>query len=334
MKTCVALLLVLAIASTTLSAPFSGNTTRACPANPRAPGKYRMTIRYDGDDRDYILYVPSTYPSFTSGGRPVPLFFVLHGFSNNIEETYTNFGIQKLTEENNGAIAVVPAGFRLSWNGGECCPPATFWNKKDVNFIRELARIVSAEFCIDAGRVFAGGYSNGGFMSHRLGCEAADLIRGVGPVAGHLSDESDFACRPVKNMPVIHFHGTADTVITYNKAPTSWKRWGAINSCSTTPRVTYQKGSVKCETLSGCANNAESTLCTITNGPHAWPGCSYYGNGQSGSGSGCDGATPDIYATPYMWEYFIAHSTSGGILSPEDPQVQQQPEIEITLLED
>jgi len=214
---------------------------RACPTNPRGPGKYTATIRFDGGNRDYILYVPSTYPGFHSRGTPVPLFFVLHGFSNSIEETYVNMGVQKVTEENNGTIAVVPAGHLASWNGGACCPPATFLNKNDVGFIRELARIVAAEFCIDAGRIFAGGYSNGGFMSHRLGCQASDLISGIGPVAGHLSDESEFPCRPVKQMPVVHFHGTDDRTITYDKAPASWKRWASINTATNGPRVTYQR---------------------------------------------------------------------------------------------
>lgn len=298
---------------------------RACPTNPRGPGKYTATIRFDGGNRDYILYVPSTYPGFHSRGTPVPLFFVLHGFSNSIEETYVNMGVQKVTEENNGTIAVVPAGHLASWNGGACCPPATFLNKNDVGFIRELARIVAAEFCIDAGRIFAGGYSNGGFMSHRLGCQASDLISGIGPVAGHLSDESEFPCRPVKQMPVVHFHGTDDRTITYDKAPASWKRWASINTATNGPRVTYQKGTAKCESYTS-SGFGESTLCTIQGGPHAWPGCSYYGSGKPGSGSGCDGATPDIYATEYMWRYFMSHSKSAGILSPEDPQVQFNPD--------
>ena len=40
------------------------------------------------------------------------------------------------------------------------------------------------ERCIDRRRVFATGMSNGGFLSHRLGCELADRMAAIPPVAG------------------------------------------------------------------------------------------------------------------------------------------------------
>jgi len=31
--------------------------------------------------------------------------------------------------------------------------------------------------CVDPDRIFAAGYSNGGYFSYRLACEASDLVR-------------------------------------------------------------------------------------------------------------------------------------------------------------
>jgi polyhydroxybutyrate depolymerase len=40
-----------------------------------------------------------------------------------------------------------------------------------------MVAYVSERVCVDPARVFAGGYSNGGYMTYRLGCEASDLVR-------------------------------------------------------------------------------------------------------------------------------------------------------------
>ena len=39
-----------------------------------------------------------------------------------------------------------------------------------------MVAFVTERVCVDPDRIFVGGYSNGGYMSYRLACEASDLV--------------------------------------------------------------------------------------------------------------------------------------------------------------
>ena len=79
--------------------------------------------------------------------------------------------------------------------------------------LRELARLdaVQSDFNIDATRVFASGFSNGGMLSYRLACELSDRIAGIAAVGG-ASGQFDFdrnryySCNPTRPIPILHIH--------------------------------------------------------------------------------------------------------------------------------
>ena len=48
--------------------------------------------------------------------------------------------------------------------------------------MRAIITALQSYACIDPKRVYASGCSNGGGMSFKLACEAADVIAGVAPV--------------------------------------------------------------------------------------------------------------------------------------------------------
>jgi polyhydroxybutyrate depolymerase len=74
---------------------------------------------------------------------------------------------------------------------------------------------VMRESPIDPERVFVAGYSNGGFMAHRLGCELRPLIRGIVSIAG--AGKSDAGpCPPGPPLRVLQIHGTDDDVVAYD----------------------------------------------------------------------------------------------------------------------
>ena len=78
----------------------------------------------------------------------------------------------------------------------------------DVGFINALLDEIASEYCIDPKRVFATGMSNGGFMSHRLGCELATRFAAIAPVAGVLGIPVE-SCTPPRAVPIIVFHAPA-----------------------------------------------------------------------------------------------------------------------------
>ena len=133
-------------------------------------------------------------------------------------------------------------------------------------------------------------------MSHRLGCELADRIAAIAPVAGVLGIAPD-ACQPSRPVPVFDVHGTGDIVVPYNggtplvprlgfglvfrSVQETMQVWRERNACSEVAEVTYERGDVTCETWSSCAEGADVQLCTVRRGGHTWPGAPLFGTSQN-----------------------------------------------------
>jgi polyhydroxybutyrate depolymerase len=59
------------------------------------------------------------------------------------------------------------------------------------------------------------GWSNGGFMAHRMACHSADLIAGIVSRAGGTFLDSS-RCAPSQPVNILHVHGTKDTINFYD----------------------------------------------------------------------------------------------------------------------
>lgn len=247
------------------------------------------------------VHVPASYdPS-----RPTPVVLNLHG--------YTGDGLQQSTiskmlaaSDEHGFIALHPDGHHSprGWNAGVCCGTAATSGTDDTGWLASVLDQAEARLCVDTDRVFATGLSNGGFMSHRLGCELADRFAAIAPVAGVVG----VTCHPSRPVAVMHVHGDADPLIPYTgggvngneSVATTIERWASNNGCTGAPTQTYQHGDATCVTRSGCTDNADVTLCTIAGGGHQWPG------GIS-IGSFLGALSNDLDATNAMWAFFAAH---------------------------
>merc|ERR1712154_515804 len=82
----------------------------------------------------------------------------------------------------------------------------------DVGFIDALLDELEATYCVDRSRVYATGYSNGGMMTQRLGCELNHRLAAIAPQHGQLA--LGFNCEPKYDepMPILNIWGTADDV--------------------------------------------------------------------------------------------------------------------------
>ena len=80
---------------------------------------------------------------------------------------------------------------------------------------------VQARYPVDSRRVFVLGHSNGGYMSHRMACDHADLIAGIVSLAGAAYDDPPAGelplprCRPSEPVAVLEVHGMADGTVRY-----------------------------------------------------------------------------------------------------------------------
>merc|ERR1711902_439593 len=83
----------------------------------------------------------------------------------------------------------------------------------DVRFIETLLDELEATYCIDRSRIYVTGYSNGGTMTQRLGCELNHRLAAIAPQHGQLA--LGFNCEPKYDdpMPIINIWGTNDTIV-------------------------------------------------------------------------------------------------------------------------
>jgi polyhydroxybutyrate depolymerase len=237
--------------------------------------------------RPYDVFVPSTY----DGSTAMPLVILLHGFgaSGAIQEAY--FQLQPLAESR-GFLSVHLDGTlnqigRTFWNATDgCCGVAS--DVDDVGYIISVIDAVSAQYEVDPKRVFVMGHSNGGFMSYRLACEAADRIAAIASLAGAtFADQSD--CTPSEPVSVLQVHGTADGTIPYDggqlpfmagpfpAARQTVSTWAQYNGCDATA-TPGEKGldldqtlpgpETSTETFDGCPTGVDVSLWTIEGGSH------------------------------------------------------------------
>ena len=284
----------------------------------RAPGlpagDITRTLTHAGRERRYILHVPESLDR----RQPAALVFVFHGGSGNAESAIHMTQFNQVADQH-GFLVVYPNGTGalssdtlLTWNGGACCAYAQANNVDDVGFARAMVADLQTLIPIDRRRVYAAGMSNGGLLSHRLGCEAADLFAAIAPVAGTLNFSP---CVPTRPVSVIMFHGTADEHLPYNggvgpksfvgvdfaSVQESVELWTAFDGCSPEPQ-TAAFDDIQHRAWRNCAGGAEVELYTIVGGGHAWPG------GNSSGRPGADQPTQTISASQLIWEFFAAHA--------------------------
>jgi len=252
---------------------------------------------HQGIERVFHVHFPSGYDPAT----PTPVVLNFHGRQSNAQQQMI---VSKMIAVADGAgfIVVHPEGIGGTWNAGLCCGEAMNANIDDVGFTRAMLDRLESELCVDARRVYATGLSNGGYMAHRLACEAADRIAAIGSVAG---TNAFLACSPSRGVPVYHFHGTADTVVPYDgfggytSVLATMDYWVSRNGCNPASQVFFDQGEVLCEEWTGCVDDATVRLCTIEGGGHQWPG---------GFTIPMLGENTDlISASLEMWGFFASH---------------------------
>ncbi len=273
--------------------PVEGCTARG------TSGDFDCSLTVDGVERRFDLHAPSNWPQRPAAG--VPLVFNFHGL-NTTAALQRYFSGMDQAADARGFAVVTPEGIQMSWNAGVCCGGATAAGVDDVAFTLAILQRVSGALCVDSRRVFSTGLSNGGHMSYRLACEQSAVFAAIASVSGL---EVVIPCAPQRPVPVLHFHGTSDTVVSYQVgiaglgAEAIVQRWAQRNGCSAATTTVLQRGDVTCRQHLDCPQDTDVALCTISGGGHQWPG------GESIPLLGHN--TSDISATQHILDFFGAH---------------------------
>jgi polyhydroxybutyrate depolymerase len=258
-----------------------------------------------GQERTYLLYVPSSYDP----AAPTPLVISLHGFVEWPAHQMQISGWNDLADEY-GFIVVYPSGtkFPRRWQAGSRVGDSTD-PLLDVIFISDLLDELESKYNIDASRVYANGLSNGGGMSFLLGCMLSDRITAIGGVAGAYAFPLE-DCLPSRPVPMIAFHGTADPIVSYHGGlsgdngflfpdlPEWMAARAVLNGCVGAPLDLPASGDASGIRYSGCSQGADVVFYTLLAGGHSWPGGDPLPEWIVGYTS------QDINATQVMWEFF------------------------------
>ena len=246
-------------------------------ANPPGPGTSTFTLEHGGLNRAYVVHVPSAYES----GTPAPLLMAFHGNGGMADAFLSETDLTALADEE-GLILVYPQGSLLEGESTHWNPlPPSDDNKSstdDLGFVAALLDTLIATFNVDTDRVYACGYSNGGFMTYGLACAMSDRFAAVGDASGTMITAPE-DCAPSHPTPVITFHGTDDSVVPYEGSEhyTSSDElvayWVGVNGISGEPVVTTLSdgGTTVERTLyEGGENESAVVRYKVEGGYHIW----------------------------------------------------------------
>lgn len=200
------------------------------------------SFSFDGSNRQYRVYVPANY----NVSNPASIVMTLHGMGDNMTN-FSSIGMHLIADTAN-IIVVVPQALSDQYAG-------TTWNSgagymgyypnsgvDDVGFLNALLDTVQANYSINEDRIYCCGFSMGGFMTQRLGCELTNRFTAIASVSGTIGNGIS-SCNPSKVLPVAHFHGTADQTVTYANgdygigADSLIHLWLGVNNCSLSPAM-------------------------------------------------------------------------------------------------
>ncbi len=250
-------------------------------------GSQVASISFGGRDRSFVLHVPPSAPA--PGTRR--LILSLHGRGGTGAQQEDLTGLSTLAERD-GFIAIYPDGIDRSWADGRGTSSAEEQGIDDVGFLGALIDWAVQNHGADPRQVHVSGHSNGGMMTHRLGCDLSAKVASMSPVAAELPALVSKACSPAHPMSVMTFHGTGDGFVPYAGgtvekgaggeilgAKETRAFWAEKAGCAPDPTITAEPDrdpddgtTVLREESAGCTSGAEVLLFTIQGGGHTWPG--------------------------------------------------------------
>lgn len=262
-----------------------GNPSPGCGSMTARPDpREQQTIQVGGLTRYYLMYVPEN----RDPERPLPLVFGIHGLNmNNVWAAHDESGFQLIETTRDQAILIYPQGIRAD---GRSDPPSSQsqWGDADSNwggppptadptriaadlaYFDALVEYATENYCIDLDRIFAMGFSQGGFMTNTLGCERPDVFRGLAPVAGWGPHASSPSCSNASAAhAVIQVQGNTDGTVTPQLGQATRDFWRMRAGCSgdTVP----SSWGPSCVEYQGCGAETPVVYCTHDGG-HFVPG--------------------------------------------------------------
>ena len=219
--TAVAIALLLAMSALSTTANYNLSEHQRAQSSSSSNDGYGPTSYTDehtyvtvGEEGRYTLL---RMPGGHDYSKPLPLVVALHGFGGSGQGNAHYMHLFDSIHENEHLL-LYPDGTQnwlgqKRWNATNAC--CLFSGEvDDVGYLLGMIGEAVDSYGADPDGIVITGLSNGGFMSHRMACEAGSSIRSIVALNGVTWD--DFSMCPDTGRPdILHVHSTADTVIWY-----------------------------------------------------------------------------------------------------------------------
>lgn len=202
------------------------------------------TINVNGRTRQYRLFIPNTYDA----DKTYSLIIGIHGLGSDPVNFSGGMSDFESIADTANIIMAYPQGLPFpimgnAWNAGAGTlgvRPNT--GIDDVGFINAVTDFLQASYPINKNKTYIYGFSNGGFMTHRMACESNSRYAAFSSIAGTIGTYLP-KCKPGRFIPILHFHGTTDINVGYYinlfglNVEDLMKEWSGLNQCSTAPPI-------------------------------------------------------------------------------------------------
>jgi polyhydroxybutyrate depolymerase len=280
--------------------------------------------------RSWIAYAPPDYDPT----QPTPVVVLLHGRPANAASMAAISGMNDVAARHN-FIVVYPEGLDNEWNAQfdlagrsiSLTGQSATLPQDDVGFLTTLMDDLAVDFNIDRTRLYQGGFSNGGFMTHRMACSAGDTFAAFAAVGAALYVELSSHCQRSPPTPILLMHGSGDPSVPIDGVEVPNSQGGEPIRITRSVRETVAAFARRnhCETRGASTTFAESGRSPGTYVVRYTPyGCDegedvvyYLINGGGHTWPGAEGMMPaeffgptnlDFNASETIWEFFAAHT--------------------------
>jgi len=290
------------------------------------------TIVYDGESREYILYIPESYQA----NEEAPLMFNFHGGNGYASDWILGSNMTSVADLE-GFFLVFPQALADPNDGG-----SLNWIHKeptdhdDIYFIESIIDELASQYMIDQSRVYACGYSLGGEFTYEVLCRLNFRIAAGAAVARTMQSFQYNNCNLEHPTSLMTILGTDDFVSPYEGL--SWNGelyyvsaddmhayWASFNNTDSDPIIidipnfnTSDGSTVERKTWANGTNCVSVEELKVNGGGHDWPGV--FGN-------------MDIDSDEEIWNFVSKHDINGLIdcssSSLEDMQISEKKIIKI-----
>jgi alkylglycerol monooxygenase len=214
------------------------------------------TLDVDGRKRQYLLVEPSSLvPS-----KRYPVVLVMHGDGGEAAGFHSLFPFERASGDD--AILAYPDGIGFTWD------LESLGDNRDVKFASAIFDELAKRFPVDRSRLFATGYSSGGFLANVIACQRSGLLRAIASNAGGAPYKqaqtwpNGYAkCPDQAPIAMLALHGEDDYGVTLSSGRFSAEYWAYVNGCKTDEMETT--GYNECHVYRGCPAQKAVGFCPI-----------------------------------------------------------------------